>query len=250
MDVSSGNDDDDYDYNSDTCPYILMMMAIGMMMVTIMMIKVILDTGGAPMFWWELPSLCETDNTKWYQSISLWKYKIQNTKYKMIPIYLSVTVQNTKYKMIPIIINLGIFSSRNFPSALSFERNFDLRFLKEIFGRYQWWLTWRVDGRTVEFDFKSFLWTGTRSVGGTNFRDWQISGQVRFFNWHLFNFDHTHSIPFQSFHKNTFPFQSIIERAGMVERCYLVLKWYLRWYLVIATASAAISLMTSNSFQL
>ena len=112
-------------------------------------------------------------------TLSVW-----NGQYKMIPVYLSVEIQNSKYK-IQNDTNLtlcdstkykiknhtnyhqfGNFSSRNFPSALSFERNFDLRSLKEIFGWYQWWLTWRVDGRTVGFDFKSFLWTGTRSVGG------------------------------------------------------------------------------------
>ena len=162
-------------------------------------------------------------------TLSVW-----NGQYKMIPVYLSVEIQNSKYK-IQNDTNLtlcdstkykiknhtnyyqfGDFSSRNFPSALSFERNFDLRSLKEIFGWYQWWLTWRVDGRTVGFDFKSFLWTGTRSVGGQILETGRY--QVRSgFSTDTFSISTTLiqlTIPFQSFHKNTFPFQAIMERAG------------------------------------
>ena len=200
-------------------------------------------------------------------TLSVW-----NGQYKMIPVYLSVEIQNSKYK-IQNDTNLtlcdstkykiknhtnyhqfGNFSRRNFSSALIWE---EFRFTIPE-GNF-WLVSMMIDmkgGRTDSWVwFQILFMDGDKVGGGTNFRDWQISGQVRFFNWHLFNFDHTHSIDnsFSKFSQKYFSFP-VHQREGrderMVERCYLVLKWYLRWYLVIATASAAISLMTSNSFQL
>ena len=153
--------------------------------------------------------------------------------------------------MIPIIINLGI------SQVEIFHQPFHLRGIsiydpwrKFLAGINDDWHEGWTDGQ-LSLISNPFYGRG-QGRWGTNFRDWQISGQVRF-STDTFSILTTLiqlTIPFQSFHKNTFPFQSIMERARMLERCYLVLEWYLRWYLVIATASAAISLMTSNSFQL
>ena len=156
--------------------------------------------------------------------------------------------------MIPININLGI------SQVEIFHQPFHLRGIsiydpwrKFLAGINDDWHEGWTDGQ-LSLISNPFYGRG-QGRWGTNFRDWQISGQVRFFNWHLFNFDHTHSIDnsFSKFSQKYFSFpvhhgEGRDER--MVERCYLVFKWYLRWYLVIATASAAISLMTSNSFQL
>ena len=195
-------------------------------------------------------------------TLSVW-----NGQYKMIPIYLSVEIQNSNYK---------IQNTKWYQSISLWQNKIQNDTIIIIFGIFdisispfiwkEFWFTipegnfWPV---SMMIDMKggrtdSWVWFQILFMDGDKVGRGQILETGRYqvrsgFSTDTFSILTTLiqlTIPFQSFHKNTFPFQSIMERASKLERCYLVFEWYLRWYLVIATASAAISLMTSNSFQL
>ena len=141
-----------------------------------------------------------------------------------------------------------------FAADLKFWKNLYLRARRKDSGRYQSWLT-----STDIVELKSFLWRPPGPVWD-NFERLADIWRTDRFQLTLSNFDRTY------FCRHSFCSKVFLGSPGFLLcwwlvgfwkapgrgylRWYLILKWYLGWYLVIAGPSTTISRMTPNSLEL